>query len=104
MPDNYYPFNRNNSGGYRLGAAHEHLDLFMKMIVTELATSTAMIDGDGSNEAHYNQHVLSYGYASTADAKAAHAELAALVGKLTSDGSQTNVLAAINQFLARFRS
>ena len=62
---------------------------------------TQMINGDGSDPSHFNQHVTSYGFDSTADAKNYYAELSALVGKLTSDASQSSVYAAIKQYLAK---
>lgn len=104
MADNFFAYDRTTNGGFRLGRGTEALQQALEDLVEERDTMLAMINGDGSDPSHYNQHVTSYGFDSTTDAKAAYAELDALVAKITSDGSQSSVNAAIKQFLGRFNS
>lgn len=104
--ETHYGFNRNIPAGFRLGRAHEGLDLAMVGLVAERDAMVQMRDGADcpSDSACYAAVTAAYGFASNAEARGAFLELDSVVAKLTSDGSQTNVYAAIKQFLARLRS
>lgn len=104
MPDNFFAFNRNVPSGFRLGRGVESLGQAMKDLVDERDAMTQMINGDGSDPSHFNQHVAAYGFDSTTDARNAYLELDSVVGKLTSNDSQSSVFDAIKQFRARFDS
>jgi hypothetical protein len=106
MADNHYTFDRTGSkaAGVRLGIAHEALEQAIAGLTFERDTMTQMLDGDGSADEHFEEHVAAYGFTDTADAHAAYGELTSLLGKLTTDESVTGVRAAIDQFLARFRN
>lgn len=104
MADNFFAYNRNIPSGFRLGRGVEALDQALEDLVDERDAMTQMINGDGSDPSHYNQHVTAYGFDSTTDARNAYLELDSLVSKLTSNGSQSSVFDAIKQFLARFDS
>ncbi len=68
-----------------------------------LATMTLMIDGDGSDAAHFSYMQSKFGFADNATAKAGYEELASALAKLNTDGSVSNVNAAILQLLNKFR-
>lgn len=104
--ETHYGFNRNLPAGFRLGRAHEGLDLAMVGLVAERDAMVQMRDGADcpSDSACYASVTTAYGFSSNAEARGAFLELDSVVAKLTSDASQTNVYAAIKQFLARLRS
>ncbi|HYE86359.1 MAG TPA: hypothetical protein VEA16_08385 [Vicinamibacterales bacterium] len=104
--ETHYGFNRNAPAGFRLGRAHEGLDLAMVGLVAERNAMVQMRDGADcpSDAACYAAVTAAYGFSSNAEARGAFLELDSLVAKLTSDASQTNVKAAIDQFLSRLRS
>lgn len=60
-----------------------------------------MIDGDGTDVSHFTEMVTLGIYDNTADAKASYDELASVNAKLTTDGSVTNVDAALKQVCAK---
>lgn len=62
-----------------------------------------MIDGDGSQAAHYAYMNGKIGTATDADAKALYEELLSLKGKLTTDASVSNVHAALRQAFNKLR-
>lgn len=104
--ETHYGFNRNVPAGYRLGRAHEGLDLAMVGLVAERDAMVQMRDGADCTAPYtcYASVTAAYGFSSDAEARGAFLELDSLVAKLTSDGSQTSVNAAIKQFLSRLRS
>lgn len=104
--DTHYAFNRNLPAGYRLGRAHEGLDIAIVGLVAERDAMVQMRDGADcpSDSACYASVTAAYGFSSNVEARGAFLELDSLVAKLTSDASQTSVYAAIKQFLARLRS
>jgi hypothetical protein len=61
-----------------------------------------MIDGDGSQAAHFTYMTTKCGFASDAGAKAGYDELASLKFKLSTDTSQTDVNAALIQAFRKF--
>ena len=68
-----------------------------------IAAAQLMIDGDGSQAAHFEEVMTRFGFPSTAVAKAAWEELLSVQSKLNTNGSVSNTLAAINQAFAKFR-
>lgn len=104
--ETHYGFSRNTPAGFRLGRAHEGLDLAMTGLVAERDAMVQMRDGADcpSDAACYAAVTTAYGFSSNAEARGAFLELDSLVAKLTSDGSQSSVNAAIKQFLSRLRS
>lgn len=68
-----------------------------------VAALALMVDGDGSSATHFDEVMTRLGTPTTAVAKALYDELQALRFKLNTDTSVTDVLAAINQALAKLR-
>lgn len=60
-----------------------------------------MIDGDGSQAAHFDYFIGKFGFLTNEDAKACFEELASMLFKLNTDAQVSNVQAALNQFFAR---
>jgi hypothetical protein len=106
MADTHYTFNRNLPAGFRLGRAHESLDNAQRYLVDERNAMIQMRDGADvpGSPANYAGVTAAYGFSTDADAQAAFLELDSLVAKIGTDASVTGVLAAITQFLARFRN
>jgi hypothetical protein len=104
--ETHYGFNRNIPAGFRLGRAHEGLDLAMVGLVAERDAMVQMRDGADcpSDSACYAAVTAAYGFSSNTEARGAFLELDSLVAKLTTDASVSSVNAAIKQFLARLRS
>ena len=104
--ETHYAFNRNIPAGFRLGRAHEGLDIALVGLVAERDTMVQMRDGADcpSDSACYAAVTSAYGFSSNVEARGAFLELDALCAKLTTDASVTSVNAAIKQFLARLRS
>ena len=63
-----------------------------------------MLDGDGSQDAHYATITTRFGFADTTTAHAAYSELSSLFSKTSGNGSVSNVRAARDQAVARFMS
>lgn len=69
-----------------------------------IATMALMINGDGTQEAHFTAYVIdAFGFPDAATAKAAWDELNSVHGKISGDGSVSFVNAALNQFFNKFR-
>lgn len=66
-------------------------------------TMALMIDGDGSDAAHFAYMQDKFGFASNAAAKSAWEELNSLLFKLTTNSSVADVSAALTQAFAKFR-
>jgi len=91
------PFDRSNQFGQELKTllnAYRKVNQDGPNILQAMAH---MIDGDGTDAAHFTEMVTLGIYENTADAKASYDELASVNAKLTSDDSQTNVDAALKQ-------
>lgn len=69
----------------------------------EIGTMTQMIDGDGSQDSHYDYMRDQYGFATSAVAHAAFNELASVKGKVLVDDSVSGVHAALTQAFSKFR-
>lgn len=68
-----------------------------------IAVGPQMIDGDGSDAAHFTYFAEKFGFATNAIAKAAWEEFQSLYSKFSGDGSVSNVNAAMLQAFAKFR-
>lgn len=62
-----------------------------------------MIDGNGSDAAHFTEVASRFGFGSTADAKAAWEEIQSAYSKVSGDGSVSSVNAALKQVAAKLR-
>lgn len=100
MADSHYGFDRNRPGGFRLGRGHQALDDTYRYLVDERDTMVQMRSGDGSQDSHYATITAAYGFSDDAESHAAFLELDSVVGQLMIAG----VVAAVRQFLARFRN
>ena len=68
-----------------------------------LANIPHMIDGDGSDSAHFSEVTTRYGFVDNDRSKAAWEELQSVMAKLNTDASVSSVNAAILQAFAKFR-
>ncbi len=62
----------------------------------------SMLDGDGTQDAHYATIVTRFGFPDTTTAHAAYNELSSAYAKTSGNGSVTNSRAARDQMFARF--
>jgi hypothetical protein len=67
-----------------------------------LLVMAQMLDGDGSQAAHFTYITSKFGFDSDAKAKAAYEELNSLASKFNTDASVSSVRAAMAQAFARF--
>lgn len=67
-----------------------------------MAMMAQMLDGDGSQDAHYATIVTRFGFPDTTTAHAAYNELQSCYSKISGDSSVSSVRAARDQFVARF--
>lgn len=63
----------------------------------------SMIDGDGSQDAHYTEVTVRFGFLNNAGAHAAFNELASAFAKTSGNGAVTNSRAARDQVFAYLR-
>ena len=96
-------FNASLPHGALLRSALNNFESGRNGLNAVIACTQLMIDGDGSQAAHFTEVMSRYGFTDTATAKAAWEELNSLAAKLNTDAQVTSVLAAINQALAKFR-
>lgn len=96
-------FNPNSTYGILLRTAMGSLETGLVKANEVLGTMTEMLDGDGSSDTHYTYITSKFGFTDNAVAHAGYAELSALVGKLNTDGSITNMHAALIQAFNRFK-
>ena len=81
-----------------------HLESAVDGLGDLIATMALMLDGDGTNEAHFTAYVIAkFGYVNAAGAKASWDELNSLYAKLNTDAAVTNVKAAIAQCINKHR-
>ena len=101
----HYVFNPSGAllAGNRLRSGLSALENGRKLLMDELATMTADLDGDGSSDAHFGNVVTQYGFSNTATAHLAWSELSSALSKITSDAAQTNTDAALKQLFTRMR-
>ena len=99
----HFTFNVNLTSGSRLRGALANLESSRISLFNELATMTAALDGDGSNDAHFANVVAEYGFANTTVARSAWLELNSAVSKINSDASVSGTDAALKQLFTRLR-
>jgi hypothetical protein len=68
-----------------------------------IALVQSMIDGDGSQDAHYTEVTVRFGFPNNALAHAAFNELASAYAKTSGNGAVTNARAARDQLFAYLR-
>lgn len=68
-----------------------------------ISTLQLMIDGDGSQAAHFAYATTKFGFSDDATAKAAWEELNSLAFKLNTNNSVSDVNAALKQVFNKFR-
>lgn len=68
-----------------------------------IAAMQMMIDGDGSQAAHFTKATERFAFENDAAAKSAFDELNSLAFKLNTNSGQPNVLAAMDQAFNKFR-
>jgi hypothetical protein len=68
-----------------------------------IALFQSMIDGDGSQDGHYTEVTVRFGFPSNALAHAAFNELASAYAKTSGNGAVTNARAARDQLFAYLR-
>ena len=94
-------FDRSNQFGQEIKAYLNALRKANQDGPNILTAIVHMVDGDGSQEAHFAELVAKGIYPTTADAMASYNEIASVNAKLTTDGSVTSVDAAIKQVCAK---
>lgn len=94
-------FSRGSPAGSRLGILLDHLRTVMDQFPHELQTMAKMVDGDGSDPAHFTYMKDKYGFDSNAAAKAGWDELNAAYAKISGDASVSSVNAALKQVIDR---
>lgn len=67
-----------------------------------MALLSQMLDGDGSQDAHYATITTRFGFADTTTAHNAYNELQSSFSKISGNGSVDSVRAARDQMVARF--
>jgi hypothetical protein len=100
---NHYAFNPALPSGARLRSSLNQLENGRNVLIAELATMTADLEGDGSSDAHYSNVTMRYGFGSNEYAHAAYNELSSALAKLTTDAEVTFVQAALLQLFTRLR-
>lgn len=103
MAFSHFLLGANSSHGPHLRFALTQLEDGVEHLFDQVATIQTMIDGDGSQAAHFVEVTARYGFQSDAQSKAAYEELLSLKSKLDGDGSVTFVNAALNQAFNKFR-
>jgi hypothetical protein len=104
MANNQIQFNETTSHGRFLRSYLTQLAAAYNGLSDLLDTTLDMIEaGDATQEANFTTVVTRFGFESTAKAKAGYDELRALMDKLSSNSSQTNVKQSIQQALRHFR-
>lgn len=79
---------------------NEQADDLLADVVSLMA---AMLDGDGSQDAHYTEITSRFAFTSNAKAHAAYNELTSAFSKTSGNGSVSNVRAARDQLFAYLR-
>ncbi len=96
-------FNHNTQHGQLLHSAITRLEDSFDDLNEIKGAMALMIDGDGSQAAHFAYMTVKFGFDTDALAKAAYDELASLLGKLNTNASVTDVNAALLQAFNKFR-
>lgn len=100
---NHISFNDQLPHGRLLRNALQQQESGLRSLNDTIATIALMIDGDGSQVAHFSYVAAKFGFASVESAKAAWDELNSLASKLNTNASVSNVNAAMLQAFNKFR-
>lgn len=73
------------------------------LLADVVSMMTAMLNGDGSQDAHYDEIMSRFAFASTAKAHAAYNELLSAHAKTSGNGNVSNVRAARDQMFNYLR-
>lgn len=106
MAVSHIDFNRGTVHGAQMRQVIDNLERAYEGLDDLFLMMERMIDGNGSDAAHFTYMQDKFGFSSNAVAKAAFEELASLRGKLrtTGDGvTTTHVKDAIEQVFSKFR-
>jgi len=104
MADNHYAFDAGTPHGFKLRRALDNLERGLEELIDERDAMNLMIDGDGSQNAHFAGASAHFGFENTgADCKSAFAEINSALGKLTTNASVDNVNAAVLQLFNKLR-
>lgn len=99
----YLGFNSNTQHGMLLRAALTGGEDSIESLKDIKGTMALMIDGDGSQDAHYDLVTVKFGFANNTASHNAFNELSTMVDKLTTDSSTSGVNAALTQGFNKFR-
>ena len=102
------PFDGSNSTGSRyhgviLRQGLTQLESGFNSLNNVLNSMNHMVDGDGSDIAHFDEMVVRYGFPDTTTAKAAWDELNSVLAKLNTDASVTTVNSSLLQIFSKMR-
>lgn len=96
-------FNPSTSHGSMLRHALTRLEESFVDLNELHATMSLMIDGDGTDAAHFTYMATRFGFDDGAGAKSAYDELSSVLFKLNTDSSVSDVNAAIKQVFNKLR-
>ena len=99
---NHLEFNDQISHGRDLRRCLQQMEESHKSLDDILLVMAQALNGDGSQDAHFDEIATLYGFASTAKAHAAWSELQSLASKFNTDASVSSVKAAMAQAWAKF--
>lgn len=103
MAVNHISFNDQTQHGRVLRRGLQQLEEAIENLNDVLATTATMIDGDGSQAAHFAYATAKFGFDNDAATKAAWDELNSLMFKLNTNDSVSSVNAALLQAFNKFR-
>lgn len=103
MAVNHIFFQQGTNHGSALRSGLNQIENGIERLNDLLGTMALMIDGDGTNAAHFVYMTEKFGFETTAGAKAAWEELNSAMAKLNTDGSVSNVNAALTQLFNKLR-
>lgn len=82
-------------------AVDRDAEIALKLLTDVRALMVQMLEGDGSEEAHYSTIQARFGFADVTTAKAAFAEIDSAWGNSKNNDSRAAVKAALTQLFAR---
>ena len=102
MPVSHISFDSNSEYGQQLRSSLNSLEKGKDDLNDLLGVMATMLDGDGSQAAHFEYFIPRFGFPDTATAKAAYDELQSLMFKLNTDAQVDFVNAAMTQVFNKF--
>lgn len=96
-------YNKGSQYGALLKAGLQGMETALDSLNKIKATMALMIDGDGSQDSHFAYIANQFGFETPALAKAGWDELNSVLFKLNTNGSVTDVNAALLQVFNKFR-